>query len=455
MKYFRIENTKPLCYAPLGNILFQPDGSVFPCHYNRGCILGKYPENSISEIWNSSKRKFLAKSLINGVFGEGCDACSLSYKNHIFTNAANRNYDNLKSRLYRYPKQIEFQLSNVCNMECLVCSGEYSSGIRANREKLPPYNNPYDENFIKELIPFIKHLKHAGFTGGEPFINELYFKIWDVIKSTNKNTIISISSNGSIWNEKIENALNGIKTRITISIDSLNPEIYSTIRTKGNLNTVLKNIERILQIKEERNIELTVKFLVMPVNLMSIPELFTYFNNKNVYLTPKFVQHPLLASLQILPSSEIAESIDLLNKNISNLQDKTHIQKLNINRYQDMIKQLEEWKTQSLFEKKNKLDNMNCEQLREQLDKTLKEYCIKNDDYHAYTECNKSLNYILSKIDSESQIKNILVASILSPVYLVFNEFQRENKETIFARAMQNACLQNENMSIHNPYIHY
>jgi radical SAM protein with 4Fe4S-binding SPASM domain len=447
--------TKPLCYAPLGNLLFQPDGSVYACHYNRGYILGKYPDNNISEIWSSSKRKLMAESLKRGLFGEGCDTCSLSYENNIYTNAANKNYDQLKSKSYLYPKQFEFQISNVCNMECLVCSGEYSAGIRANREKLAPYPNPYDDNFIKELIPFINHLKHAGFTGGEPFLNELYYKIWDLIKKLNKDIVISISSNGSIWNKKIEDALNGLKTRITISTDSLNPEIYSTIRKNGNLNKVLSNIERILEIREDNNIDLTIKFLVMPVNMMSIPELFTYFNNKNVYLAPKFVQHPLLASLQILPPAEIAESIDLLNKNISCLQDKTHIQKLNINRYKDMIKQLEGWKTKSLFEKKNKLDNMNCEQLREQLDKSLKEFCINNNDIQAYSECNNSLDYILGKLDNTFQIRNVLVSCILSPVYLIANEFQRENKETIFARAMQNACLKNENMSIHNTDIHY
>ena len=35
------------------------------------------------------------------------------------------------------PKVLEFSLENTCNLECIMCNGDFSSSIRKNREKRP------------------------------------------------------------------------------------------------------------------------------------------------------------------------------------------------------------------------------------------------------------------------------------------------------------------------------
>jgi MoaA/NifB/PqqE/SkfB family radical SAM enzyme len=80
-----------------------------------------------------------------------------------------------------YPRVMEFELSNECNLECVMCNGYFSSSIRKNREKLPASVSPYNDQFVDELDQFIPHLTDAKFLGGEPFMIDIYLKIWERI----------------------------------------------------------------------------------------------------------------------------------------------------------------------------------------------------------------------------------------------------------------------------------
>src|SRR5580700_8203448 len=50
---FRAEGPLPLfCYVPFNSLTFSFQGKVYACTYNREIVLGNYPENSLTEIWN-------------------------------------------------------------------------------------------------------------------------------------------------------------------------------------------------------------------------------------------------------------------------------------------------------------------------------------------------------------------------------------------------------------------
>src|SRR5690606_6216470 len=109
-------------------------------------------------------------------FNHRCSVCK--------TNVENGNHVSVLSKLYdynyevqEYPAVMEFELSNKCNLECVMCKGELSSTIRKQRDKLPPLNTPYDSTFVEQLKEFIPHLKEAKFLGGEPFLIDIYYEI--------------------------------------------------------------------------------------------------------------------------------------------------------------------------------------------------------------------------------------------------------------------------------------
>jgi MoaA/NifB/PqqE/SkfB family radical SAM enzyme len=326
------------CKAAEYSLLFQPSGEILACHYNRGNILGIYPTNSISEVWNGKKRKELVKSIRKAKFNKGCFVCKEALKMGLEHSAGINKYDYIVPYKSKMPLSMEFQLDNICNLECVMCSGEYSSGIRKNREKGNPYISPYDEEFVKQLDEYIPHLKQASFTGGEPFLFDIYYKIWDRIKLLNPDLQIYVSTNGTILNEKVKDYLNKLNFNFAISIDSVNKENYEHIRKNAILEKTLENIDYFIDYCTVNKRTINIKCLVTPMNYMDIPRLIEYFNDCQINVIPKTVILPGFASMESLELAELQKAIYTFD----NLQIKTDslIQKRNLERFEEIKNQL-------------------------------------------------------------------------------------------------------------------
>ena len=165
------------CYAPMNNIYFSWEGKAIACCFNQDFILGRYPEQSIREIWESQKANELREALENYDLSKGCNVCLSDVQEKRFEASNALRFDGFESKLF--PVMMEFQLSNTCNLQCVMCNGHLSSSIRKHRDKLPPLPQVYDANFVAQLKEFIPHLEHTTFSGGEPFLINIYFDIWD------------------------------------------------------------------------------------------------------------------------------------------------------------------------------------------------------------------------------------------------------------------------------------
>lgn len=192
---------KTLCYAPFKSLRFSQSGNIISCCYNRGYILGKYPKNSIKEIWQGEKIKKIIRNIRQNKLNLGCDLCKNSIKDKAYNLTGASHYDCLKAyKVKKYLAMLDFEISNKCNLECIMCTGENSSSIRENREKLPNLNSVYDKHFVEQIKEFIPHIEEARFTGGEPFLINLYYDIWELIIKYNPKTNIIIVTNASILN---------------------------------------------------------------------------------------------------------------------------------------------------------------------------------------------------------------------------------------------------------------
>ena len=70
-----------------------------------------------------------------------------------------------------------------------MCGGKWSSAIRKNREGLPPLKNHYDKDFVKQIREFLPFLREARFIGGEPFLINLYYDIWEAITESSQQPL--------------------------------------------------------------------------------------------------------------------------------------------------------------------------------------------------------------------------------------------------------------------------
>src|SRR5688572_27730166 len=243
-------NSTHICHAPFSNMYFNVHGDCAPC-WLTFIEPDSYPQKSIREIWFGEKYQTLRKRLLENDLTHKCNVCLKNLQGGNYTSVLARAYD--INQPAEYPSMMELELSNTCNLECVMCIGELSSSIRKNRERLPAIKNAYDDNFVAQLEEFIPHLKELRFNGGEPFLINAVFKIFEKVEKLNPKLKIVIATNGTVMNYKVKEWLGKLNIHINFSLDSLTPEIYEAIRVNAHFDRVMEHFLFYRQYTKENN----------------------------------------------------------------------------------------------------------------------------------------------------------------------------------------------------------
>lgn len=426
-KSFRSGKHRHLCNAPFKSLRFSQSGNVLACCFNRGFSLGKYPENSLHDIWFGDKVSNLRKYIDHNDLTLGCNECSRRIQNKYFALSGAYQYDYLSDYpKNKYPTMLDFEISNTCNLECVMCLGENSSSIRSNRDHLPACQQHYDENFVEQLKEFIPYLNEARFSGGEPFLIPLYYKIWEMISEMNPNTRISILTNATILNDKIINLLSKGNYNVSVSFDSLNKDTYEKIRKNADFNTALKNLEYFQTYSKNNNIVFNLNVCPMRYNWAEIPSIVRYCNEKEISLIMHTVTFPPSESLWALGSSKLKEILSILEK--ENFDKNGGVSDKNLLVYHQFIRQIKNWI--------NELESF--ELLKKDLDcKTEKELIELFEQYifKGTGESSAEIISLLNKSDlSGNERKNIITNLLRFSPDLIISEFMHNDAEKLLIR---------------------
>jgi MoaA/NifB/PqqE/SkfB family radical SAM enzyme len=168
---FSTKAFRSICYAPHTSLYFDTAGNVRVCCHNWSHIVGNVASQRIKEIWTGARIAQLRAALQNNDLGHGCSYCDWQLSSGAFACLPITKWDefSVPAPDPEWPKQMEFSISNTCNLQCVMCNGMASSSIRAHREKLPPFADPYSDAFFEELRTYLPYLDRARFLGGEPF----------------------------------------------------------------------------------------------------------------------------------------------------------------------------------------------------------------------------------------------------------------------------------------------
>lgn len=350
-------DTSVLCHAPFTSINFEQNGNATACCYNRTHILGTYPKHSLKDMWFGPKAQELRKFIKNNDLGGGCEICRKQLLSKNYYGVSARNFDQTAeydkpalgklSNLIKHgqnihmPVSMEFELSNTCNLECTMCSGYYSSSIRKNREHLPPMPQVYDEGFVDQLRPFIPYLKDAKFLGGEPFLVEIYYQIWEAIAELNPGMNVHITTNATIWNKRVNDLLQRMHTHIVLSIDSLVQDTYEQIRINAKFDRVRAHVDHFIEYTRKQGTDLTLTVCPMPVNYKELPQLVQYCHNEDLFIHFNTVLQPQEHSFRYLSEPDLLEVIEYLKANRPNVAGGKS--ELNLKKYDAVISQCEHW----------------------------------------------------------------------------------------------------------------
>jgi MoaA/NifB/PqqE/SkfB family radical SAM enzyme len=334
-EYQKVRNTNNpniICHAPFSNINFEQGGNATACCYNRKHVLGKFPEQTIRQMWFGEKAEELRNYIKAQDFNHGCELCANQINSFNFENSRLKGFDEygeketLKLKLKQklgfksatYPKCFEFEIDNICNLECVMCDGKFSSLIRQNRENLSPIISPYNDEFVNEVALYIPYLKEAKFLGGEPFLTPLYYKIWDKIIALNPNLNISITTNATVLTKKVKTTIESLNAHIILSIDSINKSTYEQIRLNANYDKVWENIQYFFNYGSKTNRPLTLAVCPMTLNYLEIPEIIDFCNKNNAKIFFNTVDRPYRLSLMALSFDDLEQAKELYKSYLEN-----------------------------------------------------------------------------------------------------------------------------------------
>ena len=351
-------NKRTVCHAPTTSMYFGRDGFVTACCYSRSNPLGSWPAQSVAEIWFGERIKEMQRQLRRNVLPMGCETCAGQLEAHNFKGLLAGNFDahvpapsdgvfSKLGSMFRkaepviYPVRMEFELSNKCNLECAMCSGLFSSTIRSNRENKPPLPQVYDSEFVRQLRQFIPHLKQAKFLGGEPFLIDIYYEIWELFIELNPACEIVITTNGTVFTNKVQRVLEQLNCQIIVSLDSIEKATYESIRVNGTMERTLEHVEKFMTLNKQRSKPLSIAVCPIQKNWREIPGIVKFANSKGMALFFNTVTYPDTESLKHLPNEQKARVLEVFRS--AQGTGKNAIEAGNFRAVQDLCLQVEMW----------------------------------------------------------------------------------------------------------------
>lgn len=363
----------PVCLAAFKSLRFMPEGNITVCCHNNSYVLGKYPAIAPLEAWESGKMKFLRKKLSKADFSAGCQSCFYAFEKQTFDSANPLLYENYEMDKL-YPVILDFKIATECNLKCIMCS-EYSSSSIRNESHGIVTNSVYDDAFIESISDFIPHLQEARFSGGEPFMNDIYFKLWDKIITLNPGCKIFIQTNGTLLNSKIKALLEKGNFHINVSVDALNPILYSKIRVNANIDQTISNIAYFADYSLRNNRKFGITSCAMRDNIQEWAELVNFANKYKASIWFSEVYFPFVNALWLMTSDEIENALDsLANDEILIICD---LDQHNANLYYNLVAKLKDI-SQNYKERKHRKQFIGSQKLKQKLEGLFADIIVNN-----------------------------------------------------------------------------
>jgi wyosine [tRNA(Phe)-imidazoG37] synthetase (radical SAM superfamily) len=310
-------------------------------HLSHCCEARDFPisaqDTSLQTFWNSKEIQLVRATMLTGKWHDSCLICKKREKNNIKSKRQMALYKADTSGWHGYTteqikklilkgtrvtepiKQIDIRFGTTCNLSCRMC-GPWSSSMWAqivdeNKEAFEEigWNDPVyqskmsiksqksrwwqQKKFLNSLIDACGGLHSLNITGGEP---TLIPELVDVLKQVNKDCLIQLTTNGTLFNKKLYNELSKFKnTWFVLSIDGVG-DTYNYIRHPGDWNTVNSNVPKFKDYVKEISVETATTIF----NILDITNIWEWaYKNELDILHPNWVSEPQWTSVYAIPEN--------------------------------------------------------------------------------------------------------------------------------------------------------
>lgn len=290
-----MENTKTFCSAAWSNVHITPDGRHTPC-----CLWPNTLEFN---------RTAVQQSMDKGLPVDGCTAC---YNQEANKQSSLREHFNTKLSCTSYITSVDLSVDNVCNMECIMCSSEYSHRTAKRERDILGKSIVGDTVLSNEQYKTLdwKHITRVKLFGGEPLMSPgiAEFLLWSKDHVHWQNIDLEIITNNSVpVNSEFDALFRTVKSlHVTVSKDGVDTVNLLQRQAMIPLAQERKHFDYWCELAQSRNnVELAVNSAVSIYTALDQDSLIQWIQNNypqfSIHL--EMVQSPGWLNLQNMPNN--------------------------------------------------------------------------------------------------------------------------------------------------------
>jgi radical SAM protein with 4Fe4S-binding SPASM domain len=186
-------------------------------------------------------------------------------------------------KLVSYPRRVVLELTNACNLDCIMCG----------RDESDFSGNFLNIQYIERLEPVLRYIEEVTLFGwGEPTIHP---KFRDILEFLNKCSVRKYFVTNGTTLHRIKEYLFDCKVDImAVSLDGATAKTNNAIRKKSNFDQIVSELRTIVQRKGKENTGYPyINFVItlMRSNLNELPDMVDLAHSigieevKAVYMT--------------------------------------------------------------------------------------------------------------------------------------------------------------------------
>jgi cyclic pyranopterin phosphate synthase len=262
-------------------------------------------------------------------------------------------------------KSIRISVTSKCNFDCVYCHQE---GIEKSRREMS------SEEIVKIVGITAGHgVKKVKITGGEPLLRRDIEEVVERIAKIPGITEVSMTTNAALLSKNGQSLKDAGLKRVNISLDTLDPEIFSKLTKGGELNVVLEGIKSAVE-TGLRPVKLNM-VVMKGLNKDKIKEMIEFASQNNAILQ-------LIGLMENEYSDEFFKEYSCdLDKIVKDLEEEANeilVRKFMQNRKRYI---LDEGEVEVVFPMHNTEFCANCTRIRITADGKFKPCLMRNDNY--------------------------------------------------------------------------
>lgn len=170
-----------------------------------------------------------------------------------------------KTILTSYPRRLVFELTNACNLNCIMC-GRNAADFRPTI---------FDMDVFRSFEPLMDYVEEVTLMGwGEPTVHPHFAEMLEII---NRHSARKYFCTNGMTLPKIKDSIFKYNVDVfAVSVDGATYETNARIRRGSDLNLITQNLKEIVKEKKNRNLTypwINFVFCAMNSNIHELPDL--------------------------------------------------------------------------------------------------------------------------------------------------------------------------------------